>query len=129
MHASWVKWLLWLAAAWNLLGGASALVDPDQHFQQLYNAGLSLADPLQLFFYRCTWINVMAWGLAYALAARMVSTRSAVLIAGGCGKSAYFLACYSLYLSGIGKTALLAAGLVDVCFAVLFFVALWRLRR
>ena len=53
----WQKRILIIAGLWNLLG-ASALFDPGKHFQQLYTTSLSLDDPLQLFFFRCTWINV-----------------------------------------------------------------------
>lgn len=124
MTEPWIKRLLLLAAAWNILGGASALLDPAQHFAQLYTSSLSLADPLQLFFYRCTWINVIAWGVAYALAAWHPGARKPALIAGAAGKFVYFLACASLFASGVGKPVLLAAGVVDVLLAVVFVAAL-----
>ncbi len=118
------KWLLAVAAGWNILGGGSALLDPAQHFARLYTASLSLADPLQLFFYRCTWINVIAWGAGYALAAALPESRKVVLAAGAAGKSVYFAACVSLFLSGAGKGVLLVAGVVDLLLALLFAVAL-----
>ena len=71
MNPTWQKWLLLAAAAWNLLGGASALLDPAQHFAQMYTSALSLNYPLQLFFYRGVWINVIAWSVAYLLAAML----------------------------------------------------------
>ena len=121
------KWLLLMAAAWNILGAGSALFDPARHFAQLYTASLSLVDPMQLFFYRCTWINVMAWGAAYAIAAMLPGSRTAVLAAGAVGKLAYFAACVALFLSGTGKGILLAAGVVDLLLALLFAAALmWR---
>ncbi len=123
MTETWQKRLLLLAAAWNLAGGASALWDPAQHFAQLYTGALALDQPLQLFFYRCTWINVMAWGLAYLLAAWWPAGRKAVLIAGAAGKSVYFLACLSLFDAGAGKGVLLAAGVFDLILAALFVVA------
>ena len=129
MNASAIKWLLVVAAAWNILGGGSALLDSAGHFAQLYTASLSLADPLQLFFYRCTWINVVAWGVAYAIAAGLPESRKAVLIAGAFGKTVYFAACLSLYMSGVGKGILLAAGVADVVLALLFVVALVTPRR
>lgn len=46
MSDFWQKRLLLVAAAWNILGGASALVAPTRHFAQLYVASLSLDDPL-----------------------------------------------------------------------------------
>ncbi|HUG23380.1 hypothetical protein [Piscinibacter sp.] len=129
MTESWTKRLLWVAAAWNILGGASALWDPAQHFAQLYTASLSLDDPLQLFFYRCTWINVIAWGVAYALAAMLPLSRTVVLAAGAAGKSAYFVACAALFAGGTGSGMLLAAGIVDVLMAGLFVAALLPGRR
>ena len=129
MTEAWTKRLLLAAAAWNILGGASALWDPAQHFAQLYTASLSLDDPLQLFFYRCTWINVIAWGVAYGLAAMLPSSRRVVLAAGAAGKSAYFLACAALFASGTGNGMLLAAGIVDVLRAALFVAALVSGRR
>lgn len=123
MSEFWQRRLLIVAAAWNVLGGASALISPANHFAQLYSTALPLTDPLALFFYRCTWINVIAWGVAYLLAAMLPVTRRAVLIAGGAGKFFYFFACVLLYLSGVGNSGLLAAGVVDLCFAVLFAFA------
>jgi hypothetical protein len=123
----WQKRLLLVAAAWNVLGGASALFDPTQHFAQLYKGSLMLSEPLQLFFYRCTWINVVAWGVAYLLAAMLPASRTVVFVAGGAGKVVYFAACLALFLSDIGKRALLATGVVDLLLAAFFFLAvLWR---
>jgi hypothetical protein len=84
---------------------------------------------LQQFFYRCTWINVIAWGGAYLLAALFPAGRRAVLIAGGAGKVVYFLASLSLYSSGVGNTGLLGAGVVDLCFAALFAAAVLAPRK
>ena len=118
------KGLLLAAAAWNVVGGASALLDPAAHFAQLFTGTLSLDDPIQLFFFRCVWINVIAWGLAYLIAALRPDTRLAVIAAGGLGKFTYFLACVSLFDAGLGKAALLAAALADLFFAALFAAAL-----
>ena len=125
MNETWLRRLLFAAAAWNIVGGGSALLDPAQHFAALYAVSLSLGDPLQLFFYRCTWINVIAWGAAYAMAAFYPESRTAVLAAGALGKGVYFVACVALFQSGAGNEILLAAGVVDLAFALLFAVALW----
>jgi hypothetical protein len=125
MNPTWQKWLLLAAAAWNLLGGASALLDPAQHFAQMYTSALSLNDPLQLFFYRGVWINVIAWSVAYLLAAMLPVARVAVLTAGAAGKCAYFVACVALFASGVGQTFVVVAGVVDLAFSALFaFVVL-----
>jgi len=110
------------------LGGVSALADPARHFAQLYNAALSLGDPLQAFFFRATWINVIAWGVGYILAGRHPAARGPVLIAGGAGKLAYFGACLALFFSGSGSTLLLASGMLDVIFAGFFVYVLWLQR-
>jgi hypothetical protein len=124
MSNSWQKWVLIIAGIWNLLG-ASALLDPAKHFQQLYTRSLSLDDPLQLFFYRCTWINVIAWGIGYLVAAFVPTSRKAILIAGGAGKFVYALACFSLFSTGIGKPFLVLTAIIDLMFASLFaFVVL-----
>lgn len=129
MNDFWQKRVLIVAAGWNLLGGSSALLDPPRHFAQLFTESLSLGDPLQAFFFRCTWINVIAWGVAYLLAAFWQSSRLAVLLAGGAGKVAYCGACIALYSTGVGKPMLLAAGIVDLTLAALFAVALLSNRR
>ena len=123
MSAQWITRWLALAALWNVLGGVTALWNPMQHFAQLYTSTLALDDPMQLFFYRCTWINVIAWGLAYALAAALSESRRAVLMAGAIGKSAYFAASVAVYLGGAGSKLLLAAGAVDLLLAAVFVVA------
>jgi len=124
MNDFWQRRLLIVAAGWNVLGGSSALFDPARHFAQLFTESLSMGDPLQAFFFRCTWINVIAWGAAYLLAAAWPGARMAVLLAGGAGKLAYFGACIALYSSGAGRTMLLVAGIVDLALAALFAVAL-----
>jgi hypothetical protein len=112
-----------------MLGGASALLDPAKHFAQLYTTSISLSDPLQAFFFRCTWINVIAWGGAYILAGMMPGSRKAVLLAGGAGKLVYFVASVALFQSGAGKTMVITAGIVDVILATLFAVILLSSRK
>jgi hypothetical protein len=125
---AWKRGGLYLASAGNVVGGLSALADPARHFAQLYTAALPLDDPLQAFFFRATWINVIAWGLGYILAAQHAAARPPVLLAGGAGKLAYFDACVVLYVSGAGGAMLLAAGVLDVIFAGFFAYVLWRSR-
>ncbi|HJQ99063.1 MAG TPA: hypothetical protein VJ826_12190 [Candidatus Polarisedimenticolaceae bacterium] len=120
------RWILYLAAAWNVLGGVLALLDPGKHFAQMYKASLDLADPLQVFFYRCVWINVIAWGLAYALAAIWPASRRTVLVAGGAGKLFYAAACAALLGSGIAKPMVLIAAIVDTVFAAAFAAIVLR---
>lgn len=136
MSESWQKRLLIVAAAWNLLGGASSLLDPANHFAQTYNGALDLGDPVQRFFFQSVWIAVMAWGAAYLAAAFSPAARPAVLAAGAAGKLAFFAACVALYLEGAAKPALLfAAGVGDLGIAVLFVLVLlggapsWRGNR
>ena len=124
MNEFWQRRMLIVAAGWNILGGSSALYNPARHFEPMYTTTLSLSDPLQAFFFRCTWINVIAWGAAYLLAAIWPWSRAAVLLAGGAGKLAYFGVCVALYSSGVGRTTLLVTGAVDLCFAILFAAAL-----
>lgn len=126
---SWLKWSLAGAALWNIFGGVSALLDPTLHFTQMYSGALSLEDPLQLYFYRCVWINVIAWGIGYIIAAFVPSTRRSILAAGGIGKLFYCLACVSLVFAGVGKGMLLFAGIVDLLLGVLFAVALMAERK
>jgi hypothetical protein len=125
---TWRRGGLYLAGAWNIVGGLTALADPARHFAQLYGTGLSLGDPLQAFFFRATWINVIAWGVGYILAARHRAARAPVLIAGGAGKLAYSAACVSLVVSGIGGAALLVSGALDALFAGFFAAVLWGRR-
>ena len=129
MSETWRKRLLLVAAAWNVLGGASAVADPAQHFAQSYHASLSLDDPLQLFFYRCTWINVIAWGVAYLLAAVHSGARTPVLLGGGAGKLVYSVACFALFSSGVGRPLLVTAGVVDLGFAAAFLWAFLSQRQ
>ncbi len=128
MGETWRRRALYLVGALNILGGASALADPARHFAQLYTAALSLDDPLQAFFFRATWINVIAWGVGYILAGRYPAARGPVLLAGAAGKLAYFGACLALYLTGTGNAMLLATGVLDVLFAGFFAYVLWLQR-
>jgi len=127
VRPGWQRVVLLVAAAWNLVGGTLALLDPGQQFAQLFNGALVMSDPIQLFFYRCTWISVMAWGLAYLIAA-FTGSRVAVLLAGGIGNLLYFVACLSLFFVGAGTFALLGAGIVDLLLALLFLIAAFSRR-
>ncbi len=116
----WMRWSLLGAAIWNIFGGVNALADPAMHFSQLYTGQLSLSDPLQLYFFRCVWINVIAWGLGYALAAFVRGPHTAILVAGGLGKLFYCAACFALFATGMGKGMLVFAGVVDLLLGGLF---------
>ena len=126
MTETWRRRGLYVAGAWNIVGGASPLLDPAGHFAQFYTTSLSLADPLQAFFFRTTWINAMAWGVGYALSGRHFAARVPVLTAGCAGKLAYCGACIALFLSGVGNGWLLATGVADVVFAAFFAYVLTR---
>jgi hypothetical protein len=130
VNETWIKRLLLVSAAWNIIGAVTSLADPANHFAQMYTAAPQIADDaLLMYFYRCTWINVLAWGAAYALAAFCPRSRPAVLAAGGAGKAVYFLACTALVASGVGKPLVLAFGLADLTMAALFGWALLSQRR
>jgi hypothetical protein len=129
MNQAWIKRLLLASAAWNLTGGITSLADPANHFARMYNAVPPAEDALLTYFYQCTWINVLAWGLAYLLAAFWPESRRAVLAAGGIGKAVYFLACAMLVYSGVGKPLVLAFGIGDLLMAVLFGWALLSQQR
>ena len=124
MNEIWTRRLLVGAAAWNLTGGVTSLADPARHFAQMYTTTPNMGDALLMYFYQCTWINVIAWGVAYLLAALWPQTRLAVLAAGGAGKAVYFIACAALVASGVGRPAVLLAGLGDLLMAGLFGWAL-----
>ena len=110
-------------------GGVTSLAAPAHHFKQMYTLAPATNDALLMYFYQCTWINVLAWGLAYLLAAFLPQSRKAVLTAGGVGKAAYFLACVVLVASGTGRPLVLAFGLGDLLMAALFTWALLSPRR
>ena len=123
-----MKWSLIGAATGNIFGGVNALADPAMHFSQLYTGQLSLANPLQLYVFRCVWINVIAWGVGYALAAFVRGPHTAILVAGGLGKLFYCAACFALFANGMGKGMLVFAGIVDLLLGLLFATIVLRQR-
>jgi hypothetical protein len=129
VNETWVKCLLLASAAWNITGGVTSLADPANHFKQMYTVAPAANDALLMYFYQCTWINVLAWGLAYLLAAFWPQSRKAVLTAGAAGKGVYFVACAALVASGAGRSLVLAFGLGDLLMAALFVWALLSQRR
>ena len=124
----WQQRALYVAGAWNIIGGAGALADPAGHFAQFYTTSLALEDPLQAFFFRTTWINAIAWGIGYTMAGRYADAQVPVLTAGGAGKLAYCGACVGLFVTGVGNRWLLATGIADVLFAALFAYVLMQRR-
>lgn len=129
MNETWTKRMLLASAAWNITGGVVSLADPANHFKQMYTVAPAANDAVLMFFYQCTWINVLAWGLAYLLAALWAPSRKAVLVAGAAGKAVYFAACAALVLSGAGRPLVLAFGLCDLLMAALFVWALLSQQR
>jgi hypothetical protein len=129
MNDTWTRRLLIGSAAWNITGGATSLLDPANHFAQMYTVAPRPDDALLMYFYQCTWINVLAWGAAYLLAAFWRDSRPAVLAAGGIGKAVYFFACAALVWSGVGKPLVLLFGLGDLFMAGLFAWAFLSQRR
>ena len=129
MTEKWRRTGLYLAAAWNVVGALSALLDPAGHFAQLYTSGLTLADPVEAFFFRAVWINAIAWGTAYGLAAQSTPARVPILIAGGAGKLAYCGLCVVTFQEGGGTALLLAAGAIDLLFAAFFAYCVWNQPR
>lgn len=125
MTSAWKRRLLYFAGAWTLIGGASALFDPAAHLSQFYTAEVSLEGPVELFFFRCVWIQVMAWGLGYIFAARHPAAMQPILTAGAIGKTLYFVACLALFRSGAATALLLAGGVVDLVFAAFFVSLVW----
>jgi hypothetical protein len=128
MNAIWTRRLLLVAAVWNLVGGATSLADPARHFAQMYEVAPVPGDALLDFFYRSTWINVLAWGVGYLVAAFVPASRAAVLLAGAAGKAAYFVACVALVTSGVGRPLVLAFGVGDLAMALLFVATLAQRR-
>jgi hypothetical protein len=124
VNETWTKRMLLASATWNIAGAVASLADPVQHFSQMYTVAPAVDDALLMFFYRCTWINVLAWGLAYLLAAYWPHSRRAVLAAGAMGKAVYFVACAALVSSGVGRPLVLGFGLGDLLMAALFAWAL-----
>jgi len=99
MTESWQRGVLYAAAAWNLVGGGSALVEAPRE---------------------AAWIAVIAWGAAYAGAALVPAARSVVLIAGGAGKLAYWAYCVALFHASAMTGSVLAASSLDLVFVALF---------
>lgn len=84
-----------------------------------------MTDPLEAFFFRATWINVIAWGIGYWIAARRAESRTAVLLAGSAGKLLYFSACMALMQSGRGSVTLaVTAGFDVLCAAFFLYVVM-----
>lgn len=123
MKTTWQGNLLWFAAAWNVLGGVTALANPGGHYAAMFSTPAP-ADSVQQFLYRCVWINVIAWGVGYAIAARVPAARLAVLAAGAAGKTAYALAALAVAGAGTGTAMLALAGVADLVFAGCFVLAL-----
>jgi hypothetical protein len=128
MTEKWRRRVLYVAAGWNIVGALSALADPAAHFTQLYTSALTLTDPVQTFFFRAVWINAIAWGVAYTLAARFIPARVPILLAGGAGKLAYCGLCIVTFQEGGGTPLLLGAGGVDLLFAAFFAYCIWNKR-
>ena len=125
MPEPWRRRGLYVAALLNVLGGVIALANPAGHFAQSHAGVVPFVDPVQTFYYQATWINVIAWGVGYFLAARVVNARTPVLLAGAAGKLAYFVAGLSLYLAGRATAVLLGFGILDVAFAAFFVYLVW----
>jgi len=129
MNSTWTQRLLLFAAAWNIIGALASMADPAHHFAQTMTVAAPLDNAVLMYFYWCTWINVLAWGVAYGLAACMPGAHVAVLAAGSAGKAGYFMATAALVAADVGKPVMLIAGIGDLVMALLFAWALLSTSR
>jgi hypothetical protein len=125
---TWSRKVLYLAGASNIIGGASH--SPIRHDI----SGKCIAVPCHSTtrFKRSSFgppgLTSLHGALATSWPDGLALPGGAVLVAGGAGKLAYFGASLPIFLSGRGRTMLLATGILDVIFAAFFAHVLW-LRR
>jgi len=55
-----VRRALYFCGIWNVVGGVTALANPSKHLARMDAGSLTMADPVQSFFFRATWTNGIA---------------------------------------------------------------------
>ena len=113
-----------LAALWNLLAGAGALLMTDVNLKLFFTLESPQPPAVMVLFYSL-WVTALSMGVAYGIAAESARFRDGILIVGAIGKTSVFFLWTAAFLMGSGAPLLLVGAIGDLLWAAYF---VWVLR-
>jgi hypothetical protein len=120
---AFARWLFWIAGIYGL----AALV-PQYFLEQKVGIDYPPAITHPEYFYGFVGVAV-AWQVAFLIIGQDPLRFRPMMIPSALEKLSFTTAAVALYAQGRLPGVLLAAGGVDLAFAVLFLIAWWRLGR
>jgi hypothetical protein len=117
--------VLYIAAAWNLVGAALTLADMPKHLEVFFGPGASLNDPVALINTYGFWGSVVLFGIGYLIVARRPRENHGIVLLAVIGKIGTFVIWGWAWLHAEVTALALAGGIGDLAFAAVFIRYLW----
>jgi hypothetical protein len=120
---AFARWLFWIAGVYGLV----ALV-PQYFLERKVGVDYPPAITHPEYFYGFLGVAV-AWQVAFLIIGQDPLRFRPMMLPSALEKLSFTAAAVTLYVQGRLPSVLLAAGFLDLAFAILFLVAWWRLGR
>ena len=120
------KPFFWIAAAYNCLAAAVALLAPEFHVDQFFGAATAFEGPVAQMNTQAFWVSVLLFGVGYGIVARDPGRNHGILLLAALGKTYVFVVFTASWLGGSMRALALAGGIGDLIFAAGFVWFLWR---
>jgi hypothetical protein len=120
---AFARWLFWIAGIYGLL-----VLVPQYFLEQKVGVDYPPAIMHPEYFYGFLGVAI-AWQVAFLIIGQNPVRFRPMMIPSALEKLSFTAAAVALYVQSRLPSVLLAAGLLDLVFAVLFLVAWWRLGK
>jgi hypothetical protein len=112
--------VLYIAAAWNLVGATLTLADMPKHLALFFGPGTVLDTPVALINTYGFWGSVVLFGIGYLVVARRPRENHGIVLLAVLGKIGTFFIWGWAYLQHAVTWLALAGGVGDLIFALIF---------
>jgi hypothetical protein len=123
--SSW-KPLFYIAAAYNIMAAAVALIAPRFHTASFFGPDTAFEGSVALLNTQAFWVSVLLFGLGYLMVARDPSKNHGIVLLAAVGKTYVFVIWAWHYAQGSMTAFALLGGVGDLIFAGTFAVFLWK---
>jgi len=127
-NANYYKILFLIAGIWNL-GVAipcwiGSVFIPDVFFN-IFN----MSSPASLFPFHAMFLFIIVFGIGYITVSRDITKKHGIILIGLLGKILFFIVCIITLSLNEANIMLLATGIIDLIFAILFIEFLLKIKK
>lgn len=127
-NVNYYKKLFLTAGIWNLAAGLlcwlESIIMPDLFFKMF-----AMPLPSSLFPFHAMFWFILAFGIGYIIVSRDITKNHGILTIGILGKILFFIDCIITLILKEANFMLVATGVIDLIFAVLFIEFLLKSRK